>query len=106
MVPKVVHDLIPRSFEYVTYYGKRDFAEVIKGHKLERWSGIKLLGQCDHRVFIRGWQECQSQKRQGNNGKQRLEEGRFEDDAWLALKGPESKECKYGVSLGDQRGEE
>ena len=53
-----------------------------------------------------GRQECQSQKRQGNNGKQRLEEGRFEDDAWLALKGPESKECKYGVSLGDQRGEE
>ena len=44
MAPKDVHDLIPRTFEYVTYYGKRDFAEVIKGHELERWSWIKLFG--------------------------------------------------------------
>lgn len=29
--PKYAHALMPRTCEYVTFYGKRDFVDVIKG---------------------------------------------------------------------------
>lgn len=35
MVPKVVHTLIVRTYQYVTLHGKRDFEDVIKGIDLE-----------------------------------------------------------------------
>ena len=36
-IPQDVHSLTPRTCDYVTWYGKRDFADVIKGIEFEIW---------------------------------------------------------------------
>lgn len=53
MAPKDVHDFIPRTCEHVTFYSKRDFAEVIKDHEKERLSWIKLVGSSDKGLYMR-----------------------------------------------------
>ena len=66
MVPcKDVHILIPRTYEYVTVHGKRDFADVIN-FRILRWGdylGLSGWDQWNHKILIRGRQEGQSQRR-------------------------------------------
>ena len=44
MAPKHAYILIPRTSEYVTLHGKRDFADVIKDVELEDLSWIFWVG--------------------------------------------------------------
>lgn len=63
MGPKNVHILIPRACEYVTLYGKREFADMIRLRVL-RWESIlDVPGGLNviTRVLVRGRQEGQSQ---------------------------------------------
>ena len=42
--PQNVHILVPRTCEYATFHGKRDFADVIKGLQMGRVSWITRVG--------------------------------------------------------------
>lgn len=54
--PKDFHFLFPRTCEYVTLLGKRDFAEVII-LRILRWDylGLSRYAQCNHKGPWKGW---------------------------------------------------
>ena len=70
IAPKDVHVfiiLMPGTHEYITLYGKRDFADVIKLRFLKwgDYNGLLVYAQYNHRVLIK--------ERQGREGQSQRE---------------------------------
>lgn len=65
MAPKDIHILIPRTCEYVSLHGKKNFAGVTK-LRILIWGDYAVLSGWTQsvitRVFITGKQKLQSQK--------------------------------------------
>lgn len=68
-LPKDVYIVIPRTYQYITLHGKRDFTEVIKLRILiipGDYSGLPGSTQGDHKGSYTGWKESQSKKKMDN----------------------------------------